>query len=191
MPAQKVTTRLPLRKGVFVLNRTEKEQALESLNKTFKDAKAVVFTDYKGLTVAEMTSLRVLLRKSDIQYKVVKNTLAKRAAIDTPIENGKDAFVGTIGIAIGHSDPVAVPKKIIEYSKQNEKLNVLSGVVEGKFCSESELRSIANLPGREILLSQIAGLFNAPAGRLAVGLSSLITRFANAMNALMEKKKNE
>ncbi|MBF0542659.1 MAG: 50S ribosomal protein L10 [Nitrospirae bacterium] len=171
------------------MNRTEKEQAVTGLNSAFTDARAVVFTEYKGLTVAEMTDLRVILRKSGIDYKVVKNTLAKRSSIGTSIEIGKDAFTGMVGVAIGKNDPVDVPKKILEYSKKNEKLKVLSGVVEGAFYSEKELVKIAGLPPKEVLLSQMAGLFTAPIGRLAFGLSATVARFAHAMNGLLEKKK--
>jgi large subunit ribosomal protein L10 len=173
------------------LNRTEKEQAIVGLNQAFTDARAVVFTDYKGLTVAEMTTLRVLLKKSGIDYKVVKNTLAKRASIDTSIEKGKDAFIGTIGIAIGKNDPVEVPKKILEYSKRNEKLKVLSGVVEGEFYSSQQLAMIASLPPKEVLLSHMAGLFSAPITKLACGLSATVARFAHAMNGLLEKEKEK
>lgn len=173
------------------MTRTEKENAIVGLNHAFSDARAVVLTDYKGLSVAEMTSLRVLLKKSGIDYKVVKNTLAKRASMDTPIEKGKDAFVGTIGIAIGRKDPVEVPKKVLEYAKTNEKLRVLSGVVEGEFYTQAELVKIASLPSREVLLSHMAGLFMAPMTKLACGLSATVTRFAHAMNGLMDKKKGE
>jgi len=85
-------------------------------------ASAVVLTDYKGMTVAELTSLRSLLRSSSLEYSVVKNTLAKIASQDTGMAVAADSLKGPVGIAIGYDDPVLVLKKVLEFKKTNDKL---------------------------------------------------------------------
>jgi len=148
----------------------------------------VVFTDYKGMTVAELTNLRRLLRKSSLDYGVVKNTLAKIAARDTSVAVAESVFKGPIGIAIGYDDPVLVVKKVLEFMKTNEKLRVKGAVIEGKLCEPSEVKEIAELPSREVLLSILAGAFQAPASNMARALSATLSSFAYALQAHEKKK---
>ncbi len=148
----------------------------------------MVFTDYKGMTVAELTELRRRLRKSSLDYSVVKNTLAKIAARDTDVSVAADVFVGPVGIAIGYDDPVLVLKKVLEFTKTNEKLQVKGAVVEGKFCEQKEVKEIAELPPREILLSMLAGVLQAPLSKMAGAVSATVSGFAYAVEALKNKK---
>ncbi|MEW6003480.1 MAG: 50S ribosomal protein L10, partial [Nitrospirota bacterium] len=101
------------------------------LREDFGKSKAVIFTDYRGLTVAELSELRRLLKESNFEYRVVKNTLAKIATENTPVSIAKDHFKGPVGIAISYDDPVLIARKIFEYSKKNEKLRVDSAIIEG------------------------------------------------------------
>lgn len=140
------------------------------------------------MTVAELTALRGLLRKSSLEYSIVKNTLAKIAAKDTDISVAADVFKGPIGIAIGYDDPVLAVKKVLEFTKTNEKLQVRGAVVEGRFCDPKEMKAIADLPSREVLLSMLAGVFQAPASKMARALSATVTNFAYALEALKNKK---
>ncbi len=148
----------------------------------------MVLTDYKGLTVAELFELRRLLRGAGIEYKVVKNTLARAASAKTSLSVISDLLKGPVGIAIGYADPAQVAKKVIEYSKKNNKLKVNGGVVEGRLCNAEDIKSIAALPPREILLSMLAGVFNAPLSKMAGALSATVSSFAYAVNALKDKK---
>ena len=150
----------------------------------------MVYTDYKGMTVAELTELRGLLRKSSLDYSVVKNTLAKIASRDTDFAVASDVFKGPVGIAIGYDDPVLVVKKVIEFTKKNEKLQIKGAVVEGKLCEKKEVREIAELPSREVLLSMLAGALQAPASRLAGALAATVTGLAYALEAVKDKKSN-
>lgn len=172
------------------LNKEEKGLIIDGLKGKFAKAKAVVFTDYKGMTVAELTELRRLLRKSSLDYSVVKNTLAKIAARDTDVAVAHDVFTGPIGIAIGYDDPVLVLKKVLEFAKTNDKLQVRGAVVEGKFCEQKEVKEIAELPPREILLSMLAGALQAPLSKMAGALSATVSGFAYAVEALSTKKNN-
>jgi ribosomal protein L10 len=111
------------------LNKEEKGLLIADLKDKFSRARAVVLTDYKGMTVAELTTLRRMLKGASLDYRVVKNTLAKIAATDTPVSAATDVFKGPVGVAIGYDDPVLVVKKILEYAKGNEKLKVTGAVV--------------------------------------------------------------
>lgn len=147
-----------------------------------------MFTEYQGLTVADLFDLRKSLRGSDIEYKVVKNTLAKRASVDTPVSVAQTMFKGPIGVAIGYADSAIVAKKVLEYSKKNVKLKISGGVVEGRMCNAEDIKSIAELPSREVLLSMLAGVLQAPLGKMAGALSATVSSFAYAMKALETKK---
>jgi len=150
----------------------------------------VVLTDYKGLTVAELSDLRKALRMADVEFKVVKNTLAKAASEKTMVSVAGDLFKGPVGIAIGYADPVQVAKKVLEYSKKNNKLKVSGGVVEGRLCYADEIKTIADLPPREVLLSMLAGVLQAPMGKMAGALSATVSTFGYALKALETKKSN-
>lgn len=174
----------------YTLKKEEKGQVITDLKEKFSRAKSVVFTDYKGMTVAELTALRGLLRKSSLEYRVVKNTLAKIAANDTHIGVAADVFKGPVGVAIGYDDPVLALKKVLEFTKTNEKLQIRGAVVEGRFCDPKEMKAIAELPSREVLLSMMAGAFQAPLSKLAGVLSATVSSFAYALEALKNKKGN-
>jgi len=146
----------------FKLNRTEKEQVIQELQEEFNRAKAIVFTDYRGLTVAELSDLRSLLREGNFEYKIIKNTLAKIASEGTSVSAAKDAFKGPVGIAISYDDPVLTVKKILEYSKKNDKLKVGIGLIEGAVCAVQDLKAVADLPPRNVLLAIMAGGFKSP-----------------------------
>ncbi len=170
------------------LKKEEKGQVIEELKEKFSEAKAVILTDYKGMTVAELSDLRRLLRGGGIDYRVVKNTLARLASEDTPISAAKDVFKGPVGIALGYQDPVMTAKKVLEFSRKNEKLKLSGGVIEGKLYTANEVKTIADLPPREALLSMLAGAFQAPLSKMAAALSATVSSFAYAMNALKTKR---
>jgi len=142
------------------------------------------------MTVSEMTDLRRMLNSSSIEYSVVKNTLAKIATQDTNLSIARDAFTGPVGIAIGYDDPVLAVKKVLDFIKKNEKLQLKGAVVEGQLYEPNDLRAIADLPSREVLLSMLAGAFQAPLSKLAGALSATVCSFAYAMESLKSQKNN-
>ncbi len=115
------------------MNKVQKKELIDELHGKFVSAKAAILTEYKGLTVAQITELRNELRKSQVEYKVVKNTLAIRAAAGTDKESLTGHLNGPTGLVLGFGDPVAPAKAIIEFAKKQEKLKVRVGVVEGQF----------------------------------------------------------
>ena len=168
-----------------------KSEIIEEYQKVFESSAGIIITHYKGLTVSEMTELRNLLRDNSLSLMVVKNTLAKIAAKNTPIEAGSDSFQGPVAIAASNEDPVILAKKILEYSKKNEKLEIKSGIIEGKPCGAEELKGLSELPSRDVLLSMMAGVFQAPLSQLARLLNATIVNFAYALESLKEKKEKE
>jgi large subunit ribosomal protein L10 len=170
------------------LNKEEKIRVVSELQEKFAKAKGVVFTDYRGLNVEEITELRNSLRSDELEYKVIKNTLAKRAAEGTSVDVAKDILVGPIGVAIGYDDPVLLVKKVLAFNKGNDKLEIKGGIVEGVVCDVKQMTAISKLPSREIQLAMLAGAMNAPATKFAGLLNSTVTQFAYALEALKNKK---
>lgn len=171
-----------------LITKEKKSQQIAELSERFSRSKAVLFTEYKGLTVADIAELRRLLKEAGAEYKVVKNTLIDIAAKGTPIESAKDFFVGPTGIAFGFDDPVAAAKKVLEYSGKNDKFKLKSGVIEGRFFSFDEIKAMSKLPSRNVLLSMMAGTFQAPMSKLACALNATLAQFAYALEALKNKK---
>lgn len=161
---------------------------MASLNDKFARAKGIVLTDYKGMSVGEITELRDALRGSGVEYRVVKNTLASIAASETPVAVLKDSFSGPVGVAMGYDDAAVVTKSVLDFAKKNVKFKVTCGVVDGAYCDLEQLKRIASLPTRDVLLSVLAGTLQAPQAKLARLLSATVTRCAYALNALREKR---
>jgi large subunit ribosomal protein L10 len=157
---------------------------VSGLKDKFERATGVIFTDYQGLTVQEISEFRRQLRESSLDYRVVKNTLAKRAVEGTPAEGMKEVFSGPVGVAIGYDDPSLLAKKVLSFVKTNEKLKIRSGVIEGKVCAYKEIKAIAELPSREILLTTFIGTFQMPLTKLASALNATVNRFVYAMEAV-------
>ena len=173
------------------MNRSEKQQALEELKESFGKVKGAVITHYAGMTVAELTDLRTTLRADGISFKVVKNTLARKASEGTPMQCAGNTFQGPVGLALGYEDPVTVAKGIMRYSAKNEKLKLVAAVVEGQLVDAAELKSIAALPPRPVLLSMMAGAFSAPLSKMAGALNATVSSLGHAFNALLAKKEKE
>jgi ribosomal protein L10 len=132
--------------------------------------------------------LRRLLRGGDFEYRIVKNTLAKIASMHTPVSIANDFFKGPVGIGISYDNPVQTAKKMLEYSKKNEKLKIDIGVIEGSLCTSDDLKAFAELPPREVLLSMFAGGFKAPLNKLAYAFNATLTMFVYVLEALKTKK---
>ncbi|MGB9716688.1 MAG: 50S ribosomal protein L10 [Thermodesulfovibrionales bacterium] len=170
------------------MKRVEKEQLVAELKDEFHKAKALIFTDYRGLTVSELSEFRRILREGDIRYRVVKNTIAILASDNTPVSIAKEFFKGPVGIVIGYDDPVLAVKKVFEYSKKNEKLKINSGIIEGRLYRVDDIKTVAELPPKKVLQSMIAGLLTSPISKLASALNATLSKMVFAMEALKKKK---
>lgn len=161
---------------------------MSALKEKFSRATGVIFTDYKGLTVQEVSEFRRQLNEASLEYRVVKNTLARRALEGTSAETAKDTLTGPVGVAIGYDDPSLLAKKVLAFVKSNEKLKIRAGVIEGRSCGDKEIKAISELPSREILLATFIGTMQSPLSKLASALHATVARFAYALEAAKEKK---
>jgi len=166
----------------------EKEIALADIKKTFTGASAVMVSHFSKLTNEEITELRSKLRKTKAVHKVVKNTLAIRAARELNLEPLVKFLEGPTVLTVAHGDISAPAKVLMDFAKDHENLKVRGGVVEGKEASTEDLKAIANLPSREVLLAMLAGQLNAPITGLVRVLNGPITGFVRALNGVAEKK---
>lgn len=169
-------------------SKSQKAEEIKLLQERLAGAKAVLFTNYRGLTVEDLSQMRGMLKESQVEYRVVKNTLARIAVEDTPVVSAKAQFTGPVGIAIGYDDPVLAVKKTLEYSKKNDKLVVNGGVVEGKFLELADLKNVAELPSRDIQLGMLAGAMAAPLTKMASLLNATVQNLGYALSALKDKK---
>lgn len=174
--------------GRNLITKEKKSQQIAKLSEQFSKSKAIVLTEYKGLTVAEIAELRRVLKEVGVEYKVVKNTLCSIAAKGTPVELARDFFVGPTGIAFGFEDPIAAAKKILEYAEKNEKFKVKSGIIEGRLCTVADIKAMSKLPPKNVLLGMLAGAMQAPASKLASALNATLLQFVYALEALKNKK---
>ncbi len=169
------------------MNKEEKREAIDELREKFARAKTAVVTGYSGINVEQITELRSKLRKAQVEYRVVKNTLARKAAEGTGLEPLKDYFVGPVGIALGYDDVVAPAKVLSEFSKTQEKLQVKIGVLDGKLLQQADIKALASLPSLNALRGKIIGLLQAPASRMGGVLQAPAGQIARVMKAKADR----
>ncbi|MGH9371572.1 MAG: 50S ribosomal protein L10, partial [Vicinamibacterales bacterium] len=139
-----------------------KVEGLQELERAFKATQSAVIVDYKGLKVPEVTELRRQIRGAKGQYKVVKNTLARRAMEGTALEPLREHFVGTTAVAYSGEDPVALAKVLTTFAKTAPALQIKAAVVEGRAIKAVEVGELATMPGRPALYAKLLFLLQAP-----------------------------
>jgi large subunit ribosomal protein L10 len=168
------------------MDRAQKSEAIETLKGVFDEAGAVVVTHYMGLTVAEMTDLRGRLRKEGASLKVVKNTLAQKALAGSKGEAGDALFTGPVAIAYA-PDPVSAAKVVTEYAKGNEKFSIVGAFMGPTVLDQKGVAALATLPSLDQIRSQLIGLINAPATKIAGVLQAPAGQLARVFNAYATK----
>ncbi|MET3574326.1 50S ribosomal protein L10 [Bhargavaea ullalensis] len=159
----------------------EAKQALvDEIATKFKDAASVVVVDYRGLSVGEVTELRKQLREAGIEFKVYKNTMTRRAAEAAGVEALNEYMTGPNAIAFSNEDVVAPARILNNFAKDNEKLEIKAGVIEGNVATLEEVKALAELPSREGLLSMVLSVLQAP-----------IRNFALASKAVADQKEEQ
>lgn len=163
----------------------EKEAAVDQLVERLNQSGAFYITDFSGLNVKAITTLRARLREAGLQYLVVKNSLAGRAVEKLELADVADLFVGPTGLVIGGEDPVAPAKLLSEFAKENDdRPTVRGGVVDKRAVSIDEIQRLAKLPPREMLLAEIAGALESPIAQLAHVLQAKINELGGLLEAL-------
>jgi large subunit ribosomal protein L10 len=167
-----------------------KVEVVEELHGIFSRAKSAVVANYQGIDAQGITALRVHMRSRSVDFRVVKNTLARRAVKDTSLEVLGEDFQGPISILVGFEDLVAPAKALADFAKSGatKSPEIICGVVEGKKVSPEEVEALAKLPSREELISQMLSVFQGPTTNFAGVFSSLLRKLVGTLDAIREKK---
>jgi large subunit ribosomal protein L10 len=167
----------------------KKKEELDALKKDLAEAKNLFVAQFQGMTVLQDTDLRQKIRDTKSSYRVVKNTLARKAAEGTAAEGVSKSFDGSTAIAYNASDPVSLAKALSTYAKTNPLFVFKAGIVEGRVINLADIASIAAMPSKEELIAKLLFLINAPAQRLAVAMNGVARNLAVVMKQAVEQKK--
>lgn len=168
------------------LNLEQKQAVVAEVARVVAGAQAIVMAENRGLPVAAMTQLRARARASGIYFRVVKNTLVRRAVADTPFAPLADRMVGPLAYGIG-PDPVAVAKVLNDFAKGNEKLVIAGGAMPGQVMTAQQIAALASLPSREELLAKLAGTLQAPIAKLVRTMNEVPARFVRTVAAVRDR----
>jgi large subunit ribosomal protein L10 len=173
------------------LPRARKEQKAEQvdlLTDKLRKAKVAVLTDYRGLTVSQLQELRGKLRTGDVEYRVVKNTLTRRAAEAAGVPGLQTELEGPVAIAFGYDDLSTPAKLLNEFVRTTRlKLDIKGGLVEGRVVSPDQVKQLADLPSREALIAQLLGTLQSPVGQLVGIMQTPLQQLLGVLNAYKTK----
>jgi large subunit ribosomal protein L10 len=168
--------------------RPEKGEQVDLLTEKLRNARVAVLTDYRGLTVGQMQDLRGRLRAQDVEYRVVKNTLARRAAVEAGHPDFQDMLKGPVAIAFGGEDVSAPARLLAEFVRQTRlRLDIVGGLVEGRVMGPDQVRQTADLPPREVLLAQLLGTLQSPIAQLVGTIQAPVQQLVALLEAYRAK----
>ncbi|MBP2026183.1 50S ribosomal protein L10 [Peptoniphilus stercorisuis] len=168
-----------------------KTQLVDEIKEKIENAESIVLVNYRGLNVEEVTELRSNFREKDVDYKVYKNTMMRRAFNELGITELDELLKGPSAVAFSNDDAVAAAKVSAEFAKDHEKLEIKAGIVDGKVIGVEEVKALAELPSREVLIAQVLGGLNAPIQGLANVLTGNLRGLAVVLQAIADKKEEE
>ncbi|GJL76782.1 MAG TPA: 50S ribosomal protein L10 [Nitrosomonas sp.] len=169
------------------LNLEEKKAIVAEVNAQVANAQAIIMAEYRGMEVGQMTQLRAKAREAGIYFRVIKNSLVRRAVADTPYAELSEHMVGPLAYGIS-SDPVAAAKVLHEFSKDNEKFVIKLGAMGENVMSREDVSALAALPSREELLSKLLGTMQAPITKFVQTLNEVPTKFVRGLAAVRDSK---
>jgi len=169
------------------LNLEQKQAVVAEVAKQVANAQAIVMAENRGMPVQAMTQLRAKARASGVYFRVVKNTLVRRAVAETPFAPLADRMVGPLAYGIG-SDPVAVAKVLSDFAKGNEKFVITGGAMPGQVMSAKEIAALASLPSRAELIAKLLGTMQAPMAKLVRTLSEVPSKLVRTLAAVRDAK---
>lgn len=165
-----------------------KSEKISQMKEKIEKAKVAIVTDYKGLSVEEITKLRRSIQKEDGDYMVTKNTLAKIAVKGTEYEILTDALTGPVAIAFGFEDQVAPAKALAKFIKESKKGEILAAAMDGKLLSAAEAKALASLPSKQEIYAKMLGCINSPASGIANSINAVMSSLTRAMAAVRDQK---
>ena len=167
-----------------------KQQTIDELNDVFTRAKSAILAHYHGISAADMTVLRTHMRERAVDFRVIKNTLAKKAMKDTPLEVLESEFKGPVSLLVSFDDAVAPAKALADYAKSGVKKSpdVVAGVGEGQQVTLEEIKALADLPSKEVLLSQLLSVMNGPTTNFVGVFSALLRKLVGTLDAIKDQK---
>ena len=172
------------------MNKDQKATVVQALTNQFGETPTFFVADYRGLDMPEITELRSRLRDADAQFSVVKNTLARRAAKDAGIEGVEDLFAGPTAVAFVRGDAAAVAKALKDFGKTREGiLELRGGLMDGNLVDATQVKEIAELPTREVILAMLLSAVNAPATQLVGAINAPARDIVSLLGNWVEKRK--
>ncbi|OGA13135.1 MAG: 50S ribosomal protein L10 [Betaproteobacteria bacterium RIFCSPHIGHO2_12_FULL_69_13] len=172
------------------LSLEQKQAMVSEVAAKLAGAQAVIVAEYRGLTVEGATRLRARARKSGLYLRVLKNTLARRAVQGTPFEKLTEQMSGPLMYGITR-DPVAGAKVLADFARENERFVIKAGAMPNAVMSAKDVRALASLPSREVLLATLAGTLQAPIAKLARTMNEVAAKFARALAALRDQREKQ
>jgi len=173
------------------VNRDEKAIIIQSIRDKAQRACIAVVTDFKGLSVEELTQLRNILREKNVEYQVVKNTLAGIAFDDSAHDVIKDKFKDCCAIAFGFDDPVVAAKVLVDFEKKSKKFKTRFASLDGKFLEAASLKDLSELPGRDELLARTLGTMNAVPTNFVCLFANMLRGMLYALKGIQEQKEQQ
>jgi large subunit ribosomal protein L10 len=168
--------------------RPEKREAVELLKGKLANAKGIVLADFTGLTVSEVNELRRKCREAKVEYRVVKNTLARIAAREAQLEDLERHFDGPVAVASSEADSIAPAKVLADFRTTVEKLTLKVGFIEGQLLAPERLREVASLPSREGLLARVIGAIEAPMGQVVWTIEGVLRDLISILDQVAKQK---
>jgi large subunit ribosomal protein L10 len=170
------------------MNKTERQETVATLTEQLRSSPNLYVTDFTGLNVLRMTEFRRRLRASGVSYVVVKNTLAQRALAANAISGLDEHLAGPTGLVLAGTDPVVAAKVLTDFAKEFEKPAIKIGLVDGRPITADQVKRLASLPPRDVLLSQLAGTMQAPVAQLVGVMNSMLYQMVGALEALRAQR---
>jgi large subunit ribosomal protein L10 len=170
------------------MNKTERQDMVQTLTEQFRASPNIYVTDFSGLNVLRLTEFRRRLRAAGVTYIVVKNTLAQRALAANSVTLLDEHLAGPTGLVLAGRDPVGAAKVLTDFAREFEKPAIKIGLVDGRAVTADQVKRLASLPSREVLLSQLAGTIQAPVAQLAGLMNGMLYQVVGALEALRAQR---
>jgi large subunit ribosomal protein L10 len=170
------------------MNKTQRQETVQSLTEQLRASPNLYITDFTGLNVLRMTEFRRRLRAAGVNYVVVKNTLAQRALAANAVTSLDDHLAGPTGLVLAGKDPMVAAKVLIDFAREFEKPTIKIGLVDGRPVTADQVRRLASLPSKDVLLSQLAGAMQAPMAQLAGVMTGILYQMVGALEALRAQR---